>query len=72
MLALGKVKDIPVVTVREALARVSYLFSDGAIWASESFLLTGIMNSKGIPRQSRGFNCEPLKAACGRGRYAAT
>ena len=29
MLALGKVKDIPVVTVRETLARVSYLFSTG-------------------------------------------
>ena len=46
MLALGKVKDIPVVTVRETLARVSYLFSDGAIWASESFLLTGTMNTR--------------------------
>ena len=24
------------------------------------------------PGKAGGFNCEPLKAACGRGRYAAT
>ena len=34
--------------------------------------LNSALAVKVSPGKAGGFNCEPLKAACGRGRYAAT